>query len=80
MQSKITMPEPGDVWKHYKGGLYKILHLANNAAGQPEVVYTSADEESGVFVRPLQEFVQWLDKGEDKIPRFKFYNSASRHK
>lgn len=72
---------PVGVYRHYKGGLYRVHTLAKlEATEEPMVVYESL-EDSGEFpkgsfwVRPLKEFTQLLDAEGEKISRFT-YESA----
>lgn len=50
----------GSLYRHYKGGIYRLLHFAKiEATMQPVVVYQCDDESDGrIWVRPLSE---WLD-------------------
>lgn len=49
------MPRPGDRYRHYKGGLYKIISIAEHTefAGEILVVY---EGKSGVWCRPISMF------------------------
>lgn len=45
---------PGDIYRHYKGGKYKVITLANHSETQePMVVYQSLSFGS-THVRPLE--------------------------
>jgi hypothetical protein len=46
-------PMPGERWKHYKGGVYEIVTLANHSeTKEPLVIYRSIPFGS-VYARPL---------------------------
>jgi hypothetical protein len=68
--------EPGDLVRHYKGGLYSIVKRATlvargSSASTPVVVYRSVDS-GQTYVRDEDEFydtVPALDGGE---PRLRF--------
>lgn len=53
-------PQPGQVWKHYKGGFYKIVTLAKKEAqpGTKTVVYQALQEPFDVWERPLAEWYE----------------------
>ena len=37
------LPQPGELWRHHKGGLYRVVCLAvEEATGKPVVVYAAA--------------------------------------
>lgn len=49
-------PIPGEIWKHYKGGEYKIICMANDTTtNEPVVVYQSISF-GGNHVRPFKEW------------------------
>ena len=62
---------PGETWRHYKGGTYKIITLANHSeTKEPLVIYQSISFGS-IYARPL---AMWEDTIENKRggiePRF----------
>jgi hypothetical protein len=68
----IDYPQPGRIYKHYKGGLYEFLFLAKN---------TETDEIMSVYrsvlfgtnyARPLSE---WNKETEDGDIRFRLFNN-----
>ena len=68
--SDRTLPEIGEVWRHYKGDLYRIICIAQQEADEiPVVVYQSV-RTSIFFTRPLKEFVEVL--GEDATWFYRF--------
>lgn len=49
---------PGETWRHYKGGNYKIITLANHTeTKEPLVIYQSISFGS-IYARPLE---MWED-------------------
>lgn len=53
MNYPIYYPMPGERWKHYKGGVYEIITLANHSeTKEPLVIYKSVPFGS-VYARPL---------------------------
>lgn len=57
----IYMPAPGQFWKHYKGGLYKVHAIATDDMGFPVVIHHAAEEKTTLFTRRLSEWLQWID-------------------
>jgi hypothetical protein len=52
----MKVPKEGEVYKHFKGGIYVILHEAFSTEDEsPQVVYKSIDS-ALVWVRPTSDF------------------------
>jgi len=69
MPDKILIPEPNSVYRHYKGNLYKVLHIAmHTETHQSLVIYSKLDQDNGpVFARPLAMFVGKNYTGEKRF-------------
>ena len=65
-------------YKHYKGKLYEVIGVAKHSETLEELVVYRAlydSEEFGknsLWVRPLNMFIENVDVGGEKIPRFEF--------
>lgn len=64
--------KPGQLIRHYKGGLYRVLHqvtIENN--GEPAVAYQSIEPlaKPDIWIRPVAEFFEKVSK-DDPQPRF----------
>lgn len=58
----VTYPEVGRKYRHYKGGLYKVITMATHSETQePLVIYKSLLFGS-IYARPLS---MWFDLVED---------------
>ena len=68
----IDYPQPGRLYKHYKGGLYEFLFLAKNTeTDEIMIVYKSVLFGTN-YVRPLSE---WNRETEDGDIRFRLFNN-----
>lgn len=66
-----------DLYQHYKGGLYRLLHEATEEATmQPVIVYQAVDG-GRIWTRPKADFFgtvhnEKLGGTAERIPRFRF--------
>jgi hypothetical protein len=63
-----NIPQAGEIYRHFKGGLYAVLacpvkHTENN---ELFVCYKSINEDYQYYVRPLDMFMSKVDK--EKYP------------
>jgi hypothetical protein len=70
------MTKPG-VYKHYKGGLYRVLFTAidasNATSGRTMVIYVSITQRDGLYVRCEAEFNQEVhDANGGIVKRFEY--------
>ena len=60
----------GAVYRHFKGGLYRVLHIATHSeTREAYVVYRALYGEGGVWVRPYEMFASEVDH--EKYPDVK---------
>ncbi len=74
MEDKV---KPGQIYKHYKGDTYKVLILAKDSETRDwMVVYERQTDivHDGyrITVRPLDMFLEEVDKNGYKGPRFEY--------
>lgn len=50
-------------FRHYKGGLYKLLHIARRTDGATDVLCIYQNKAGEIFARPAQEFFGFTDSG-----------------
>ncbi|MEP1447899.1 MAG: DUF1653 domain-containing protein [Paraglaciecola sp.] len=60
-------------YRHYKGNEYEVIGVAKHSEDETQlVVYRPLYGERGLWVRPLDMFVEEVKLGEEYVPRFKF--------
>lgn len=61
------------IYRHYKGGEYRILNEAlSEATKEPVIVYQDASDENKIWVRPKAMFIEDVEVENEKKPRFEF--------
>lgn len=56
-------PKPQQVYRHFKGDMYRIITVASHTeTGERMVVYTRNDIDDIAYVRPLSMFMSEVDK------------------
>ena len=60
-------------YRHFKGGEYELLFVANHSETlEKMVVYRALYGEKEVWVRPLRMWTEEVDIGGEKTPRFRY--------
>jgi hypothetical protein len=74
--SNITLnseyPQPGQVWKHYKGGQYEIIGMCNHTTTDEILVIYRSLSFNGFHARPFSEWHNkvWNDVSGAETYRF----------
>lgn len=65
-----TQPVPG-IYRHYKGGLYEVSGVARHSETEAwHVVYRALYGDFGLWIRPLEMFVETVEHQGGPVPRF----------
>ena len=59
-------------YRHYKGGLYQVLGVANHSETLEEMVYYKHLDDGSFWVRPLKMFLEEVEVDGVKKPRFEY--------
>ena len=63
---------PG-IYRHYKGNDYQVIGVARHSEDESElVVYRPLYGEGGLWVRPLQMFIESVEIEGQTLPRFAY--------
>ena len=61
----------GEYYRHFKGNVYRVLHIAKHSETLEEmVVYQAMYEERGVWVRPKSMFEEVIERDGKTFRRF----------
>jgi len=61
------------VYRHFRGNLYKLLHIAKHSETlKPMVVYRALCGDGGIWVRPLEMWDEEVEIDGRKVRRFEF--------
>ncbi len=60
-------------YRHYKGNEYVVLGVARHSETEEEfVVYRQDYGDRGLWVRPKEMFLEFVESGGSQVPRFEY--------
>ena len=66
-----TEIQPGQIWCHFKGGVYRVLYLAKHSETREEyVIYTKNGGDETVWARPASMWLETMERDGKSQPRF----------
>lgn len=71
-KAKRAAPEPGEEFRHYKGGMYTIVAIGLIEATMERVVIYRAAKDNAVWVRPYEEFMGMTGSADANMPVHRF--------
>ena len=69
------LPRPGQVYRHFKGNIYRVIALADHSeTGETLVMYKRDDSNEKAYARPLDMFMSEVDRKKypDVKDRYRF--------
>ena len=68
----IHYPQPGEKWKHYKGGQYEIVCMCNHTDTNEVLVIYRSLSFGGFHARPFSEWHEQVGKSEMGFNIYRF--------
>lgn len=64
---------PTGRWRHFKGNEYEVIGVAQHSETLEEmVVYRALYGEGGLWVRPAAMWLETVERGDERLPRFTY--------
>ena len=65
-------------YRHFKGNLYELLYTARHSETEEwHVVYRALNGEQGIWIRPLHQFDDWIERDGKRRKRFEYCSSTA---
>lgn len=65
------MLEPGK-YRHFKGNMYEVICVARHSETEEPMAVYKSEKDGSIWVRPLEMFIEPIEKDGLKQPRFTF--------
>jgi len=67
------------IYKHYKGGEYRVLGIAKHSETCEELVVYQSLSDKELWARPKNMFLESVNINDKKIPRFKWLSLSENN-
>lgn len=72
----MQLPNKGELWKHYKGGVYEIIGVGRIEYNSELCVVYKKTNDDNIWVRPLSDFFDLVETSRGSETRFVKYRDA----
>jgi len=77
-EARPDVPPPG-LYRHHKGADYRVIGCVRHSETEERLVlYRPLYGDGGLWVRPLEMFVDTVEKAEGAVPRFALVRADDR--
>lgn len=59
---ELRVPKPGELYKHFKGTIHKIICIAKDSENLQDMVVYTHEANGTIWIRPLDMFLSKVDK------------------
>ncbi|NOQ14914.1 MAG: DUF1653 domain-containing protein [Methyloprofundus sp.] len=68
---------PKGIYKHFKGHVYKVIGIAKHSETlEEQVVYVSISDDTDIWVRPANMFLDRVERDGKRFQRFEFLGES----
>ena len=68
---------PKGIYKHFKGHVYKVIGIAKHSETlEEQVVYVSISDNTDIWVRPANMFLDMVERDGKQFQRFEFLGES----
>ena len=71
MEKGNNAVKPG-VYRHFKGGIYRVLYIARHSEGLEDMVVYQSCKDGSYWVRPVSMWNETFERDGEVKPRFQY--------
>ena len=71
MEKGNNAVKPG-VYRHFKGGIYRVLYIARHSEGLEDMVVYQSCKDGSYWVRPVSMWNETVERDGEVKPRFQY--------